>query len=70
MAYTANTAFSLVGLKTLNIPMYQTLKRMTPIVVLGTKVGGRVMCERIGNGMADKCGVLQDPQSPWPSCNS
>lgn len=36
--YTANTAFALVGLKTLNVPMYNTLKRLTPIFILTTKV--------------------------------
>ncbi|GAX78815.1 hypothetical protein CEUSTIGMA_g6252.t1 [Chlamydomonas eustigma] len=35
--YTANTAFALIGLKTLNVPMYNTLKRLTPIIVLGVK---------------------------------
>mmetsp|Transcript_12864 Transcript_12864/g.27782 ORF Transcript_12864/g.27782 Transcript_12864/m.27782 type:complete len:379 (+) Transcript_12864:240-1376(+) len=35
--YTLNTAFALFGLKTLNVPMYNTLKRLTPIIVLGCK---------------------------------
>jgi hypothetical protein len=38
--YTGNTAFALYGLITLNIPMYSTLKRLTPMFVLLTKVGG------------------------------
>jgi solute carrier family 35 protein len=37
--YTGNTAFALYGLITLNIPMYSTLKRLTPMFVLLTKVG-------------------------------
>ena len=37
--YVANTALSLGGLSKLNVPMYTTLKRLTPIFVLGTKVG-------------------------------
>jgi len=32
--YNANTAFALMGLSTLNISMYSTLKRMTPLLVL------------------------------------
>jgi solute carrier family 35 protein len=39
--YTGNTAFALYGLKTLNVPMYSTLKRLTPMIVLLTKVGGK-----------------------------
>ncbi|CAG9461052.1 unnamed protein product [Pedinophyceae sp. YPF-701] len=35
LLYTANTGFALMGLRTLNIPMYNALKRMTPILVLG-----------------------------------
>ncbi|MEW5311225.1 MAG: hypothetical protein WDW38_002958 [Sanguina aurantia] len=35
--YTANTGFALFGLKTLNIPMYNVLKRMTPVMVLCVK---------------------------------
>lgn len=35
--YTANVVFSLLGLKTLNMPMYQVLKRMTPLIVLVVK---------------------------------
>ena len=35
--YTANVGFSLFGLKTLNIPMYNVLKRLTPIIVLVVK---------------------------------
>ena len=37
--YVANTALSLGGLSKLNVPMYTTLKRLTPIFVLVTKVG-------------------------------
>lgn len=36
--YTSNTALALFGLKTLNVPMYSTLKRLTPIFVLVAKV--------------------------------
>ena len=36
--YVANTALSLGGLSKLNVPMYTTLKRLTPIFVLVTKV--------------------------------
>lgn len=32
--YTSNTALALFGLKTLNVPMYSTLKRLTPMMVL------------------------------------
>ncbi|GAQ91324.1 hypothetical protein KFL_007650040 [Klebsormidium nitens] len=32
--YNANVAFALASLQTLNIPMYVTLKRLTPVVVL------------------------------------
>ena len=35
--YNANTAFALMGLSTLNISMYSTLKRMTPLLVLQGK---------------------------------
>lgn len=35
--YSANTAFALFGLKTLSIPAYSTLKRLTPAVVLAWK---------------------------------
>jgi len=32
--YTASTAFALIGLKTLNVPMYNVIKRLTPMIVL------------------------------------
>ncbi|KAF5826065.1 hypothetical protein DUNSADRAFT_4992 [Dunaliella salina] len=32
--YTASTAFALIGLKTLNVPMYNVIKRLTPMTVL------------------------------------
>eukprot|EP00798_Chlamydomonas_sp_ICE-L_P016801 gene16801-23080_t len=35
--YTANVGFALFGLKTLNIPMYNVVKRLTPVIVLTTK---------------------------------
>jgi len=35
--YTANTVFSLISLKTLNIPMYNVLKRLTPMMILVLK---------------------------------
>ncbi|KAG2438204.1 hypothetical protein HXX76_005808 [Chlamydomonas incerta] len=35
--YTANVGFALFGLKTLNIPMYNVLKRLTPMMVLTVK---------------------------------
>ncbi len=38
--YTGNTAFALFGLRTMNIPMYSTLKRLTPMMVLVCKVRG------------------------------
>ena len=34
LLYTANTGFALAGLKSLNIPMYNALKRLSPILVL------------------------------------
>ena len=33
LAYNSNVAFALAGLQRLNIPMYQTLKRLTPCVI-------------------------------------
>lgn len=41
LLYTANTAFALFGLKTLSIPAYSTLKRLTPAVVLAAKAALR-----------------------------
>ena len=41
LLYTANTAFALFGLKTLSIPAYSTLKRLTPAVVLAAKAAMR-----------------------------
>ncbi|GLI68594.1 hypothetical protein VaNZ11_013064 [Volvox africanus] len=35
--YTANVGFALFGLKTLNIPMYNVLKRLTPMMILIVK---------------------------------
>ena len=35
--YNANTAFALMGLQNLNVPMYSTLKRLTPMIVLSSK---------------------------------
>ncbi|EFJ43034.1 hypothetical protein VOLCADRAFT_66339 [Volvox carteri f. nagariensis] len=35
--YTANVGFALFGLKTLNIPMYNVLKRLTPMIILIVK---------------------------------
>mmetsp|Transcript_5475 Transcript_5475/g.14233 ORF Transcript_5475/g.14233 Transcript_5475/m.14233 type:complete len:382 (-) Transcript_5475:149-1294(-) len=32
--YTSNTAFALLGLQSMNIPMFSTLKRLTPMIVL------------------------------------
>ena len=36
--YVSNVGFALLGLQSLNIPMYNTLKRLTPMLVLGAKV--------------------------------
>ena len=38
LLYVGNVAFALMSLQNLNIPMYNTLKRMTPVIVLVTKV--------------------------------
>ena len=38
LLYVGNVAFSLMSLQNLNIPMHNTLKRMTPVIVLLTKV--------------------------------
>ena len=38
LLYISNVALALLGLQTLNIPMYNTLKRLTPVLVLGAKV--------------------------------
>ncbi|GAQ86442.1 hypothetical protein KFL_002890090 [Klebsormidium nitens] len=35
--YNANVAFALASLKTLNLPMYHVLKRITPVLILGVK---------------------------------
>ncbi|GBG69519.1 hypothetical protein CBR_g4355 [Chara braunii] len=35
--YNANVGFALAGLKALNIPIFNTLKRMTPVMVLSAK---------------------------------
>lgn len=35
--YTANVCFALLGLSNLNIPMYNALKRLTPVMVLAVK---------------------------------
>ncbi|PNH10960.1 UDP-N-acetylglucosamine/UDP-glucose/GDP-mannose transporter [Tetrabaena socialis] len=35
--YTANVGFALFGLRTLNVPMYNVLKRLTPMIVLTVK---------------------------------
>lgn len=37
LLYTANTGFALAGLQALNIPMYNALKRLSPIIVLAMK---------------------------------
>ena len=37
LLYVGNVAFALMSLQNLNIPMYNTLKRMTPVIVLVTK---------------------------------
>lgn len=37
LLYTANVGFALVALKTLSIPMYNAIKRLTPVAVLVTK---------------------------------
>lgn len=37
LLYTANTGFALAGLQALNIPMYNALKRLSPIIVLVLK---------------------------------
>ena len=37
LLYNANVAFGLMSLGNLNIPMYNTLKRLSPVVVLATK---------------------------------
>ena len=38
LLYVGNVAFALMSLQNLNIPMYNTLKRMTPVIILVTKV--------------------------------
>jgi hypothetical protein len=38
LLYVSNVAFALMGLQNLNIPMYNTLKRLTPVIVLVTRV--------------------------------
>lgn len=38
LLYVGNVAFSLMSLQNLSIPMHNTLKRMTPVIVLLTKV--------------------------------
>jgi hypothetical protein len=38
LLYVSNVAFALMGLQNLNIPMYNTLKRLTPVIVLFTRV--------------------------------
>lgn len=38
LLYVSNVAFALMGLQNLNIPMYNTLKRLTPVIVLVVKV--------------------------------
>lgn len=40
--YTANTAFALFGLRGMNLPMYTAVKRLTPMVILVTKVSARL----------------------------
>lgn len=35
--YTANVGFSLLGLRSLNVPMYQALKRLNPVITLTAK---------------------------------
>ena len=40
LLYTANVGFALASLSKLNVPMYNTLKRATPLVVLGWGVVG------------------------------
>lgn len=37
LLYTANVGFALLGLRTLNIPMYNALKRLTPVMILVAK---------------------------------
>ena len=43
LLYVSNVAFALMGLQNLNIPMYNTLKRLTPVIVLITKVCSQVL---------------------------
>lgn len=38
LLYVSNVAFALMGLQNLNIPMYNTLKRLTPVIVLVARV--------------------------------
>lgn len=38
LLYTANTCLALFGLRSLNVPMYNVLKRLTPMMVLAVKV--------------------------------
>eukprot|EP00955_Chlamydomonas_euryale_P041091 351893-Chlamydomonas_euryale.AAC.3 len=38
LLYSLNAALALFGLKTLNVPMYTTLKRLTPFIILIVKV--------------------------------
>jgi len=47
LLYNANVAFGLMSLGNLNIPMYNTLKRLTPVVVLATRT---VMTRRSPSG--------------------
>eukprot|EP00878_Enallax_costatus_P029400 GHUV01031876.1.p1 GENE.GHUV01031876.1~~GHUV01031876.1.p1 ORF type:complete len:232 (+),score=32.28 GHUV01031876.1:58-753(+) len=44
--YTANTAFALFGLRGMNLPMYTAVKRLTPMVILVTKVSARNALEQ------------------------
>lgn len=44
LMYVSNVAFALMGLQNLNIPMYNTLKRLTPVIVLTVKVRDGMHC--------------------------
>ena len=49
LLYISNVAFALLGLQSLNIPMYNTLKRVTPVVILAIKV--RVLLAKIRHAL-------------------
>ena len=46
LLYVGNVAFALMSLQNLNIPMYNTLKRMTPVIVLVTKASLASHCSQ------------------------